>query len=94
MYFEYKDINDRIHQVFSYTDDKNIPNFTTKDVAHDYMIKLLDDEFEDNYRFSYCDDADGLTEYADAIDNGCCGSFDVMVKVNGRLALVGCNYGH
>jgi hypothetical protein len=40
------------------------------------------------------DDPEGMARYAQQQAEGCCGFFDAYVQVDGRLATVGCNYGH
>lgn len=69
-------------------------NFETKEDAISWMIGEIDDECIDNIRFSFLDDAEGVEQYLNQQDDGCCGFFDAEISVGGRLAAVGCNYGH
>ena len=48
----------------------------------------------DNYRFAYVDDETAMFLYHEAQADGCCGGFDEKVLVNGKEAMIGCNYGH
>jgi hypothetical protein len=71
--------------------------FTSEQEAEAWMDKDLEDSDEhciDNYRFAFLDDAKAMADYQDKKDNGCCGYFDEEVVVNGRKAIIGCNYGH
>lgn len=54
----------------------------------------LDDTTMDNERFAYLDDPEMVAKYLEAFKNGCCGFYDDIEVVNGRLAVFGCNYGH
>ncbi len=74
-----------------------ILSFNCERDAADWMYAELEEHDErciDNYRFSFADDADGMEEYENARDNGCCGSCDYEILVNGHKAYIGCNYGH
>jgi len=74
---------------------KEVKKFATENDAFAWLMKELEDEdFHDNFRFSYMDDEDGRVQYQAACDDGCCGSYDTTVEVGGRLASIGCNYGH
>ena len=48
----------------------------------------------DNFRFAYVDEAGAVERYTHQRDDGCCGSVDIEVKVGGRVAYMGFNYGH
>ena len=52
-------------------------------------------EHADNYRFSPMDDSEGLEEFEEIKEHGCCGSYEREVEDHtGRKWLIGCNYGH
>lgn len=70
------------------------PTFETREQAEEWMIDEIDDECIDNFRFAFDDDYEAGIQYETAQYNGCCGSFDARVTVNGRPAHIGCNYGH
>lgn len=40
------------------------------------------------------DDPIGESLYESIRDEGCCGFFDEEIMINGRLAKIGCNFGH
>lgn len=69
-------------------------SFATEKDAEEYMYAQADDECIDNYRFSYKDDPIALQRYDAAVQEGCCGFYDADITVNGRDAVIGCNYGH
>ena len=68
--------------------------FKTKEDAFDWMEVQVDDPCVDNYRFAYLDDENEMITYENLQATGCCGFFDVEIMVDGRLATIGCNYGH
>lgn len=74
-----------------------MPSFFTETEAHAWLKKTLNDENEyclDNRRFTFLDDHVALQAYEEKRENHCCGRRDRAVLVDGRPALVGCNYGH
>lgn len=73
---------------------EHTPRFDTEEAAHAFMRAHVDDPCIDNERIAYLDDHDSLRAYDNARAGGCCGFTDVEVLVAGRLAVVGCNYGH
>ncbi len=73
---------------------RSIPEFDTKEEAFEWLVDEVDDDCMDNRRFAYEDDNEALDEYERRRDSGCCGCFDAQVKVGGRYATIGCNYGH
>jgi len=72
----------------------NIPTFSSKEDAVCWMDEQVDDPYMDNFRFSFNDDQKGVEKYEMQRQDGCCGSFDTVVMVDGREATIGCNYGH
>jgi hypothetical protein len=58
------------------------------------MEAMVDDPCVDNERFAYVDEPLALVKYYDQQERGCCGSFDADIIVDGRKAVIGCNYGH
>ena len=71
------------------------PTFNSEDEAFDWMYDCVKDEdCVDNFRFAYKDDPAQVEMYEEIYRSGCCGNFDVTVIINGRMAMVGCNYGH
>jgi hypothetical protein len=76
---------------------KKAPEFTSLEQAKDWLIAELQDEGEeciDNVRAAFYDDFAGMAAYDRAVEQGCCGSIDMDVTVNGKAAQVGANYGH
>lgn len=71
-----------------------IPTFKTVEAAYVWLDDTIDDPCIDNYRFAFKDDAAAMARYEDRKSEGCCGFADRDVIVDGREALVGCNYGH
>lgn len=71
-----------------------IPEFSTQEEAFEWLYALIDNQYCDNARFAYLDDQEALTVYAEQEAHGCCGSADETVKIDGRLAKIGFNYGH
>jgi len=72
----------------------DIPEFETREAASEWMSEAVDDPCVDNHRFAYVDDAAEMQRYSEKMDDGCCGFFDQAVIIAGRLATIGCNYGH
>lgn len=71
------------------------PAFDTQQQAAQWMYSHLEDEHcVDNFRFAFKDDEKAVLKYNEAESEGCCGFFDQEVLVGGRLAIIGCNYGH
>lgn len=71
-----------------------IPSFKSKEEAFVWVDDTVEDDCIDNYRFAFKDDKVALDRYEDQKNDGCCGFFDRDVMVDGRPAMVGCNYGH
>lgn len=75
----------------------NTPAFETQQQAAAWMddqMDAMDESCVDNYRFAFNDDREAILRYNAAQNDGCCGFFDREVLVAGRLATIGCNYGH
>ena len=70
------------------------PTFASAQEAYDWMEEQVADSCVDNYRFAYEDDAEATRLYYDLKSAGCCGFFDADIIVDGRNAIIGCNYGH
>lgn len=70
------------------------PSFASHDEAERWMVERVDDGCIDNHRFAYLDDDQSMRLYETRREDGCCGSFDADVIVDGRAARIGCNYGH
>lgn len=68
--------------------------FDTEEDAWAWVYEQVDDPCVDNERLAYIDDPDMMEDYEDTQVWGCCGSFDQEVIINGKQALIGCNYGH
>jgi hypothetical protein len=73
---------------------KSKPTFSDQAAAGDWMLAQVDDPCVDNHRFAFLDDSPAMVDYEDKRAGGCCGCFDAEVVVGGRLATIGCNYGH
>lgn len=71
-----------------------VPEFASTDEAYEWMKAQVDDPCVDNFRFAFIGDEPEILKYNAAQNEGCCGSFDREVLVGGRLATIGCNYGH
>jgi len=82
----------RLHLKADMTDA--IPNFNSEDAAMQWMADQVDDPCTDNIRFAYRDDMAQSAWYRMKQNDGCCGSFDAEISINGRPAMIGCNYGH
>lgn len=70
------------------------PTFPTKQKAFDWMETQVNDPYMDNYRFTFNDDPIDVDIYETLRQDGCCGSFDDVIVVDGKEATIGCNYGH
>lgn len=72
----------------------NNRTFSNQEEAFSWMHIQVDDDFIDNNRLAYLDDAEGMAMFEKQELDGCCGSFSAEVVIDGRSALIGCNYGH
>jgi hypothetical protein len=81
--------------LFEYLADP-MKSFDTEQQARDWMVKEVDDQYGGitNYRFAFISDVEACFNYDVEKSNGCCGTFDKVVIVNGKEAHIGCNYGH
>lgn len=61
--------------------------------AH-FWEKLGDEDYIDNVRVGFEDDAASMAAYEAALASGCCGSYDLTMIAGGRFMAMGCNYGH
>jgi hypothetical protein len=68
--------------------------FNTQEESEAWMEAEVNDACVDNHRFAYLDDAAGMLEYEKQKLQGCCGFFDEQISIAGRMASIGCNYGH
>lgn len=73
---------------------EQLPTFDTKEEAFDWMEESVSDLYMDNERFAYVEDPIAMAQYDKQQDDGCCGSFDAVIMVDGKEAMIGCNYGH
>ena len=58
------------------------------------MTYIYGESTYDNFRFAYVDEAGAVERYTHQRSDGCCGFLDIEVKVGGRVAYMGFNYGH
>lgn len=61
--------------------------------------KIIDSEIKDldcvdNVRVALSSNEESVKMYEKARKDGCCGSFDKEFVINGKIYLIGCNYGH
>lgn len=70
--------------------------FASEKEAEDWMYEqeLNGEEFFSDHRFAFVDDNAQMAKYQEIQEGGCCGSFDQEIIVDGRLATIGCNFGH
>ena len=68
--------------------------FATQAEATQWMFDTVDDPCVDNFRFVFEGDEAAVEAYWEQSDEGCCGSFDKKIFVEGKPAIIGCNYGH
>jgi hypothetical protein len=69
-------------------------SFNTEVEAFEWLEQEVDDPCVDNYRFAHIDDEEAMMKYEQTREGGCCGFYDTEVIVNGKVAMIGCNYGH
>jgi len=75
-----------------FSDIVKLPDLIT---ANRFIMDYLNNEdCIDNDRFAFIDDEYMMEAYNNIIAEGCCGSSDVKIMVDGRLATIGRNYGH
>jgi hypothetical protein len=74
---------------------EQVPEYATLEAAREAFATFTDDlDYRDNYRLGFDDDAASMAAYFEIADAGCCGSIDKRYVIGGRLATIGCNYGH
>lgn len=75
---------------------QELKKFASEQEASDWMYDeaVVDEDCIDNYRFAFQDDNEAMNQYEDIRSGGCCGFFDEEIMVAGRLATIGCNFGH
>jgi hypothetical protein len=67
--------------------------FETEAQAWDWLYERADNDCVDNTRLAYADRAQ-VRAYNAQASEGCCGCIDKKVMIAGRLAWIGCNFGH
>jgi hypothetical protein len=76
-------------------DENGALSFLTKEGAIKFLyIHLFEHDNLDNIRFAYVGDPDAERIYEEQVNQGCCGSFDIDITVDGKPARIGCNFGH
>jgi len=73
---------------------EEIKEFKNEEEATKWMEEKVNDPCIDNHRFAFKMDKKALENYKAKQDRGCCGFFDEEIKVDGKEATIGCNYGH
>ena len=73
---------------------QQIEEFATEQEAWAWVEQEVDDSCVDNYRLAFEGDEEAEGKYMHAQSHGCCGYFDSVVRIDGKLAKIGCNYGH
>ena len=71
-----------------------VEDFESFENASAWMEAEVDDPCVDNYRFAWSDDDNAMARYEELKEDGCCGRFDRKITIQGREAMIGCNYGH
>lgn len=73
-------------------------NFNTPEEAfiwlEDYIHNIINDWCDDNYRFCYIGDKETESIYDTSLSKGGDGFMDIQVIIDGKRAVIGCNYGH
>lgn len=59
-----------------------------------YQIGREDLDYVDNMRVARKWCTTEMAAYNEAVEKGCCGSFDIEVWIDGEKWAIGCNYGH
>jgi len=77
-----------------HNDAENVRSFTSETEAWKWLSLTVDDLCEDNHRMAYLDNDVGMQSYREKKAVGCCGFHDELIEINGRRAMIGCNYGH
>lgn len=70
---------------------------TQKQKAIDILEEHIEEqnlEYADNYRVARNNDSEALDEFEAQSMNGCCGSYETEVVIDGETWMIGCNYGH
>tara|TARA_R100000808_G_C2103695_1_gene119986 strand:+ start:596 stop:859 length:264 start_codon:yes stop_codon:yes gene_type:complete len=71
------------------------PNVKTESAAWRLLDRATNnDPYCNNFRIAAYDDAQQMELYRAKQEDGCCGSVDILVIINGTPTMIGCNYGH
>ena len=88
-------INDFFKAILEETPEESAIHFTSIERAFAWLEKTNRDNCYDQHRIVYADELNSNgKEYYEIYQKGCCGSDDTTVIINGRLAFIGCNFGH
>jgi len=74
-----------------------LPTSRDFDSIRDALIWMEEDEsFDcvDNLRYANLNNERELVDYEQQYLSGCCGSYDAIVRIDKKLYIIGCNYGH
>lgn len=74
--------------------EDEVKAFGTVEDAFEWLFNDVDDTCIDNDRFAFTDDEAAMVEYQQKVNDGCCGSVDCFVLIDGREGIIGCNFGH
>lgn len=88
-------ITEFFNSIFEENPEEAAINFNSVKDAFAWLEKTNQDDCYDQHRFVFVDELKSKgNKYYKIYQKGCCGSDDTTVIVNGRLAVIGCNFGH
>ena len=79
--------------------EKKYGHKTAERIAEWFKRKLDDNgkepyPYSDNFRVALTSDKNEMIEYEESIRKGCCGFFDTVEVLDGKVFRLGFNYGH
>lgn len=91
------EVKSEIPTAYTNLDEYQLVFIFPEDVAS--IQSIIDHEIEDlecvdNVRVALKSDSESVKRYEEAASRGCCGSFNKEFDINGKIYLIGCNYGH
>lgn len=70
------------------------PSKSYEALIHENRWRTEGHDYVDNERMALLNDSEAVAAYREAVMNGCCGSVDTVIYVDGEPCLYGFNYGH
>lgn len=70
---------------------------SNKEKALEILEKHIENfslDYADNFRVANMNSQEEMDAFEEQSMNGCCGSYETEIEINGETWMIGCNYGH